>query len=46
MKNQESTAVNNAGGIYAKISLNQTDLEDISQGMSLNEHLHIQILRL
>jgi hypothetical protein len=37
--------INNASGTYAKIFLNKTD-DDISNGTSLNDHLHIEILRL
>jgi hypothetical protein len=38
--------INNASGTYARISLTKTDNEDISDGNILNDHLHIQILRL
>lgn len=46
VKNQESTAVNTVSGNYAKVFLNQSNSDDLSQGTCLNEHLHIQILRL
>ncbi|CAF0819314.1 unnamed protein product [Rotaria sordida] len=45
IKNQDSTMINNASGTYAKIFLSKTD-DDISNGTILNDHLHIQILRL
>lgn len=45
VKNQDSTMINNASGTYAKIFLSKTD-DDISNGTVLNDHLHIQILRL
>jgi hypothetical protein len=37
--------INNASGTYAKIFLSQTE-DDINTGTNLNDHLHIQILRL
>ncbi|CAF1260599.1 unnamed protein product [Adineta ricciae] len=45
VKNQDSTMINNASGTYAKIHLSKTT-DDISTGTILNDHLHIQILRL
>ncbi|CAF0929823.1 unnamed protein product [Adineta steineri] len=45
VKNQDSTMINNASGTYAKIFLNKTS-DDINNGTILNDHLHIQILRL
>ncbi|CAF1214864.1 unnamed protein product [Rotaria magnacalcarata] len=45
VKNQDSTMINNASGTYVKIFLSKTD-DDISNGTVLNDHLHIQILRL
>lgn len=43
VKNQDSTMINQTSGTYAKISLTKTDLH---LDNDLNEHLHIQILRL
>ncbi|CAF2325762.1 unnamed protein product [Rotaria sp. Silwood2] len=45
IKNQDSTMIDNASGTYAKVFLSKTD-DDISNGTILNDHLHIQILRL
>ncbi|UJR33361.1 hypothetical protein I4U23_020809 [Adineta vaga] len=45
VKNQDSTMINNASGTYAKVHLSKTT-DNISNGTILNDHLHIQILRL